>query len=84
MMTQAVTSQSPQLPTQHRASPPTWDEIADSFETLGKVGLAMAIGFSAAGLFCRLAQQGKVKVPNLAPHWVNSVTAVTEPRKSKS
>lgn len=84
MMEQSVTPRSPQLPTQDRPVPPTWDEIGDGFETLGKVGLAMAIGFSAAGLFCRLAQQGKVKVPNLAPHWVNSVTAVTEPRKSKS
>ncbi len=45
---------------------PTWDEIGESFETLGKVGLAMAIGFSAAGLFCRLAEQGKVKIPNLS------------------
>ncbi len=49
-----------------RVPPPTWDEIGDSFETLGKVGLAMAIGFSAAGLFCRLAEQGKVRVPSLS------------------
>lgn len=46
--------------------PPSWGEIGEGFETLGKVGLAMAIGFSAAGLFCRLAEQGKVRVPNLA------------------
>ena len=45
---------------------PTWDEIGEGFETLGKVGLAMAVGFSAAGLFCRLADQGKVKIPSIS------------------
>lgn len=43
---------------------PTWNEIGDSFETLGKVGLALAVGLSAAGLFCRLAEQGKVRLPS--------------------
>jgi hypothetical protein len=51
---------------QNRPVPPTWNEIGEGFETLGKVGLAMAIGFSAAGLFCRLAEQGKVRVPSLS------------------
>lgn len=49
-----------------RGEQPSWDEIADGFETLGKVGLALAIGMSAAGLFCRLAEQGKVRVPSLS------------------
>lgn len=49
-----------------RPPAPTWSDIGESFETLGKVGLAMAVGFSAAGLFCRLAEQGKIKVPGLA------------------
>lgn len=44
----------------------TWNDIGDGFETLGKVGLALAIGLSAAGLFCRLADQGKVRVPTLS------------------
>jgi len=44
----------------------TWDEIGDTFETMGKIGLAMAVGMSAAGLFCRLAEQGKVRVPTLS------------------
>lgn len=48
-----------------RTSQVSWDEIGDSFETLGKVGLALAIGMSAAGLFCKLAEQGKVRVPSL-------------------
>jgi hypothetical protein len=55
-----------------RPGPPSWSEIGESFETLGKVGLAMAIGFSAAGLFCRLAEQGKVKVPSLPAMVLNS------------
>lgn len=45
---------------------PSWSEISEGFETLGKVGLAMAVGFSAAGLFCRLADQGKIRIPGLA------------------
>lgn len=44
----------------------TWSDIGESFETLGKVGLALAVGMSAAGLFCRLAEQGKVRVPTLS------------------
>ena len=46
--------------------PATWEQIGDSFETMGKIGLAMAVGMSAAGLFCRLADQGKVKIPSLS------------------
>jgi hypothetical protein len=49
-----------------RAAPPSWNEIGESFETLGKVGLAVAVGFSAAGLFCRLADQGRIRVPSLS------------------
>jgi hypothetical protein len=49
-----------------RPAPPTWNDIGEGFEVLGKVGLAMAVGFSAAGLFCRLAEQGKVRVPSLS------------------
>lgn len=48
-----------------RPKPPSWNDIGDGFETMGKVGLAMAVGFSAASLFCRLAQQGKVRIPPL-------------------
>jgi hypothetical protein len=44
----------------------TWNDIGDGFETFGKIGLALAIGMSAAGLFCRLAEQGKVRVPTLS------------------
>ena len=43
-----------------------WGEIAESFEVLGKVGLALAVGMSTAGLFCRLAEQGKVRIPTLS------------------
>lgn len=49
-----------------KPGPPTWNDLAEGFETMGKVGLAVAIGFSAAGIFCRLADQGKVKVPTLS------------------
>ena len=49
----------------------TWDDIGDGFELLGKVGLALAVGMSAAGLFCRLAEQGKVKIPTLSGLMLN-------------
>lgn len=44
----------------------SWKEIGDSFDSMSKIGLALAIGLSAAGLFCRLADQGKVRVPNIS------------------
>ena len=46
--------------------PVTWNEIGEGFEVLGKISLALALGLSAAGLFCRLAEQGKVRVPSLS------------------
>ncbi|HIB67660.1 MAG TPA: hypothetical protein EYO33_21810 [Phycisphaerales bacterium] len=49
-----------------RSRPVTWGEVGDTFESMGKIGFALAIGLSAAGIFCRLADQGKVRVPNLA------------------
>lgn len=63
-----------------RSGPPTWNEIGEGFETLGKVGLAMAIGFSAAGLFCRLAEQGKVRVPSLAGLVLNTRGETRQPQ----
>lgn len=44
----------------------TWSEIGESFEAMGKIGLALAVGMSAAGLFCKLADQGKVRIPSLS------------------
>ncbi len=76
----AITPSPERLPTQDRHAQPSWDDIGEGFETLGKVGLAMAIGFSAAGLFCRLAQQGKVKVPSLSALLVNN-NKTNEPSK---
>lgn len=45
---------------------PSWNELGESFETMGKLSLALAVGLSAAGLFCKLADQGKVKIPTLS------------------
>lgn len=42
-----------------------WMELSAKFERWGRAGIAAAIGLSAAGLFCRLADQGKVNVPIL-------------------
>jgi len=38
-----------------------WHAIGDAFETMGKIGLAMTVGFTAAALFCRWADQRKLK-----------------------
>ncbi len=38
-----------------------WQAIGDAFETMGKIGLAMTVGFTAAALFCRWADQRKLK-----------------------
>ena len=62
----------------------SWNEIGDAFETMGKVGLAMAIGMSAAGLFCRLAEQGKVRVPTLTGLLTNRPDSRTSENRGKS
>ena len=62
----------------------TWNDIGDAFETMGKVGLAMAIGMSAAGLFCRLAEQGKVRVPTLTGLLVNRPEPKSSDKKKDS
>ncbi len=58
-------SKSPVVAKEKKA-PATWNDIGDGFETLSKIGLALAVGMSAAGLFCRLADQGKVRVPTFS------------------
>lgn len=56
-------SESVVLPNKTRV---TWGEIGESFEAMGKIGLALAVGMSAAGLFCKLADQGKVRIPSIS------------------
>lgn len=57
---------------------PTWDELGDQFETMGKIGVALAVGFSAAGLFCKLAHQGRVKIPSMTSLLLNPDADVTK------
>lgn len=42
-----------------------WQAIGEAFETMGKVGLAMTVGFTAAALFCRWADQRKLKASSV-------------------
>lgn len=44
---------------------PSWIELGQSLEVMTKVSLALAVGFSSASIFCRLADQGKVRLPHL-------------------
>lgn len=67
-----------------QSRPVTWGEVGDTFESMGKVGMALAIGLSAAGLFCRLADQGKIRVPNLAGMILSREPETDEKRKKES
>ncbi len=55
-----------QPPEARPPSPPTWKELSDGFEALGRVGLAMAVGFSAAGAFCRLVDKKAIRLPSVS------------------
>ena len=43
--------------------PNDWQILGETFEAMGKVGLAMTVGFSVAAAFCKLVDSGRVKVP---------------------
>jgi hypothetical protein len=50
-----------------RQKPPDdWEVLGDTFEAMGKIGLALTVGFTAAAVFCRWADQRKLKVPAVA------------------
>lgn len=52
-----VPHQVPQTP----GRPSEWEAIGEAMETMGKIGLAMTVGFTAAALFCRWADQKRLK-----------------------
>lgn len=52
---------SPEQLTEATRPPSDWLAIGEAMETMGKIGLAMTVGFTAAALFCRLADQKKLK-----------------------
>lgn len=52
-------------PAPGKSRPSDWDEIGEAFETMGKIGLAMTVGFTAAALFCRWADQKKLKASSV-------------------
>ena len=55
-------SSGPQLP----AKPANeWQILGETFESMGKVGLALTVGFSAAAVFCKAVDSGKLKVPSV-------------------
>ena len=53
------------VPSRGKSRPSDWDEIGEAFETMGKIGLAMTVGFTAAALFCRWADQKKLKASSV-------------------
>ncbi|MBS2034151.1 hypothetical protein JST97_04140 [bacterium] len=38
-----------------------WEAIGEAMETMGKIGLALTVGFTAAAVFCRWADQKRLK-----------------------
>lgn len=42
-----------------------WQVLGDTFEALGKAGLAITVGFSVAAAFCKMVDSGKIKLPNV-------------------
>ncbi len=44
--------------------PDDWQALGEAFEAMGKAGLALTIGFTVAAGVCKMAQQGKLKLPD--------------------
>ena len=40
-----------------------WEVLGETFDAMGKVGLAMTVGFTVAAAFCKLVDSGKLKIP---------------------
>lgn len=66
-MQNSVPVQTVAQPVESRPAPPAddWRAIGEAFETMGKVGLAMTVGFTAAAFFCRWAEQRKLKTSSV-------------------
>lgn len=45
--------------------PDDWQALGEAFEAMGKAGLALTIGFTVAAGVCKMAQSGKLKLPDL-------------------
>lgn len=45
--------------------PDDWQSLGEAFEAMGKAGLALTIGFTVAAGVCKMAQSGKLKLPDL-------------------
>ncbi len=42
-----------------------WQVLGETFEAMGKAGLALTVGFLGASAFCKMVDSGKVKLPNV-------------------
>lgn len=45
--------------------PDDWQSLGEAFEAMGKAGLALTIGFTVAAGVCKMAQSGKLKLPDV-------------------
>ena len=53
----------PARPLANQQNPNDWQVLGETFEAMGKVGLAMTVGFTVAAAFCKMVNSGKIKVP---------------------
>ncbi len=41
-----------------------WQILGETFEAMGKAGLALTVGFSVAAAFCKMMDSGKLQLPD--------------------
>ena len=77
---QLVSSPQSSLAPRQGQNPNDWEVIGETFEAMGKVGLAMTVGFTVAAAFCKLVESGKVRIPK-ASTLVQLITAQEQDSK---
>lgn len=60
-----------------------WRALGNAFEGMCKAGLALTIGFSVAAMFCRMVEQGKVRLPDLLHQVTRSALDAESCRREK-
>lgn len=78
---QLVSSTQNSLAPRQGQNPNDWEVIGETFEAMGKVGLAMTVGFTVAAAFCKLVDSGKVRLPK-ASTLIQLVTAEEQDSKA--
>jgi hypothetical protein len=70
-------------PLANQQNPNDWQVLGETFEAMGKVGLAMTVGFTVAAAFCKMVNSGKIKVPQ-ASSLIQAIIAEDTSSKGKN